>query len=78
MIQRMGRILRRKKDPRNACLVRIYAYDTHECIRFKTNNNEDNLSLVNNNADFKEQLDGNEIDSDEFAAKISGSIFFHT
>ena len=44
----------------------------------KTNDNEDNLSLVNNNADFKEQLDGNEIDSDEFATKVSGSIFFHS
>ena len=78
MIQRMGRILRRKKDTRNACLVRIYAYDTHECTRFNTNNDDDNLSLINNNADFKEQLDGNEIDSDEFAIKVRGSIFCYT
>ena len=78
MIQRMGRILRRKKIQEMLVLsvfthtILMSALDLKQIIMKIT------LILVNDNADFKEQLDGNEIDSDEFAAKVRESIFFHT
>ena len=78
MIQRMGRVLRKKRDLRNACLIVVYAYDTLESINIDENNREDHLSLIINNAEYTEQLDGNVLDPDEFAPKVRESIFHKT
>ena len=70
--------IRKKRDLRNACLIVVYAYDTLESINIDENNREDHLSLIINNAEYTEQLDGNVLDPDEFAPKVRESIFHKT
>ena len=74
MIQRMGRVLRKKIDNRNACFAIVYAEGTTEDPSLEARD-EGNLSLIIDNADHVNDFSGNKITASSFAAVVSRSIF---
>ena len=71
MIQRMGRVLRRKPDNRGVTFIVVYAKDTTEDPALHHDDNG-NISMIIEHAEIVHKLEGDEIEDDdlrEFAIK---------
>ena len=74
MIQRMGRVLRKKTDNRNACFAIVYAKGTAEDPSNEVRD-EGNLSLIIDHADHVNNFSGDELTEASFAEIVNRSIF---
>jgi len=71
MIQRMGRVLRRKPDNRGVTFIVVYAKDTTEDPAMH-HDDDGNISMIIEHAEIVSQFEGDEIEDDdlrEFAIK---------
>lgn len=77
MIQRMGRVLRKKPDGRKAVFVVIYAKGTAEDPGLGINCEESHFDVLIQNADQKEFLDATTTPPDELGPRVAAFVAQH-
>lgn len=77
MIQRMGRVLRKKPDDRKAVFVIIYAKGTAEDPGLGINGEESHFDVLVENADQKELLDTDIISIEEAGDRVAAFVSAH-
>lgn len=78
MIQRMGRVLRKKPDGRKAVFVVIFAKNTAEDPRNELNGEESHFDVLVDNADQKEFLDMATLSLEDVGDRVANFVRNHT